>query len=51
MSILTAFRAHPLVHTSFQLAALPLIVFGTGGAVPASVLVAYVVLSTLPHET
>ncbi len=42
-------RAHPLVHTSFQLAAVPLIVLGTGGAVPASVLVAYVVLSTLPH--
>ncbi len=49
MSILTSFRAHPLVHTSFQLAALPLIVLGTGGAVPGSVLVAYVVLSTLPH--
>ena len=49
MSILTSFRAHPLVHTSFQLTALPLIVLGTGGAVPASVLVGYVVLSTLPH--
>jgi sterol desaturase/sphingolipid hydroxylase (fatty acid hydroxylase superfamily) len=31
MSILTSFRAHPLVHTSFQLAAVPLIVLGTGG--------------------
>ncbi len=49
LSILTVFRAHPLVHTSFQLAAIPLIVLGTGGAVPASLLVAYVVLSTLPH--
>ncbi len=49
MSILTSFRAHPLVHTSFQLAAIPLVVLGTGGAVPASVLVGYVVLSTLPH--
>ena len=37
------------MHTSFQLAAVPLIVLGTGGAVPASVLVAYVVLSTMPH--
>ena len=49
MSILTSFRAHPLVHTSFELAALPLVVLGTGGAVPASVLVGYVLLSTLPH--
>jgi sterol desaturase/sphingolipid hydroxylase (fatty acid hydroxylase superfamily) len=49
LSILTAFRAHPLVHTSFQLAALPLIVLGTGGAVPAPILIGYVVLSTLPH--
>jgi sterol desaturase/sphingolipid hydroxylase (fatty acid hydroxylase superfamily) len=49
LSILSAFRAHPLVHTSFQLAAVPLIVLGTGGSVPASVLVGYVVLSTLPH--
>ena len=30
MSILTSFRAHPLVHTSFQLTAVPLIVLGTG---------------------
>jgi sterol desaturase/sphingolipid hydroxylase (fatty acid hydroxylase superfamily) len=49
MSILTSFRAHPVVHTSFQLAALPLIVLGTGGAVPSSVLIGYIVLSTLPH--
>ena len=49
MSILTSFRAHPLVHTSFQLTAVPLIVLGTGGAVPATVLVGYIVLSTLPH--
>jgi sterol desaturase/sphingolipid hydroxylase (fatty acid hydroxylase superfamily) len=49
MSILTSFRAHPFVHTSFQLTAVPLIVLGTGGAVPASVLVGYIVLSTMPH--
>src|SRR5271170_6838271 len=49
MSILTSFRAHPLVHTSFQLTAVPLIVLGTGGAVSVPVLVGYVVLSTLPH--
>ena len=49
LSILTAFRAHPLVHTSFQLAAVPLIVLGTGGAVPGWALVGYVLASTLPH--
>jgi sterol desaturase/sphingolipid hydroxylase (fatty acid hydroxylase superfamily) len=49
MSILTSFRAHPLVHTSFQLTAVPLLVLGTGGAVPATVLVGYVLLSTMPH--
>ncbi len=49
MSILTSFRAHPLVHASFQIAAVPIIVLGTSGAVPVPVLVAYVLLSTLPH--
>ena len=49
MSILTSFRAHPLVHTSFELIALPLVVLGTAGAVPAPVLIGYIVLSTLPH--
>jgi sterol desaturase/sphingolipid hydroxylase (fatty acid hydroxylase superfamily) len=49
MSILTSFRAHPLVHASFQLAALPLIMLSTSGAVPFPVLVGYVLLSTLPH--
>ena len=39
MSILTSFRAHPLVHTSFQLTAVPLIVLVIG----------YVLLSTMPH--
>jgi sterol desaturase/sphingolipid hydroxylase (fatty acid hydroxylase superfamily) len=49
MSILTSFRAHPLVHASFQVAALPLLVLGTSGALPLTVLVGYVLLSTLPH--
>jgi sterol desaturase/sphingolipid hydroxylase (fatty acid hydroxylase superfamily) len=49
MSILTSFRAHPLVHASFQIAAVPIIVLGTSGAVPVPVLIAYVLLSTLPH--
>ena len=49
LSILTSFRAHPLVHASFQLVGLPLLVLGTSGAVPLPVLVGYVLLSTLPH--
>jgi sterol desaturase/sphingolipid hydroxylase (fatty acid hydroxylase superfamily) len=49
MSILTSFRAHPIVHASFQIFALPLLVLGTAGAVPVPVLVSYVLLSTLPH--
>jgi sterol desaturase/sphingolipid hydroxylase (fatty acid hydroxylase superfamily) len=49
MSILTAFRAHPLVHASFQIAALPLLLLGIAGEIPVPVLVGYVVLSTLPH--
>ena len=49
MSILTSFRAHPLVHTSFQIAALPLLILGTSGAIPLPVLIGYVLLSTLPH--
>jgi sterol desaturase/sphingolipid hydroxylase (fatty acid hydroxylase superfamily) len=49
MSILTSFRAHPLVHASFQIATLPLVLLGTAGAVPTPVLIAYVLFSTLPH--
>jgi sterol desaturase/sphingolipid hydroxylase (fatty acid hydroxylase superfamily) len=49
MSILTSFRAHPLVHASFQVATLPLLLLGTAGAVPPTVLITYVVLSTVPH--
>jgi len=49
MSILTSFRAHPLVHASFQIAAVPLLILGTSSAVPLPVLVGYVLLSTLPH--
>jgi sterol desaturase/sphingolipid hydroxylase (fatty acid hydroxylase superfamily) len=49
LSILTSFRAHPLVHASFEVAALPLIVLGTTGSVPLPVLVGYIVMSTLPH--
>jgi sterol desaturase/sphingolipid hydroxylase (fatty acid hydroxylase superfamily) len=49
MSILTAFRAHPLVHASFQIVALPIFLLGTGGDIPVAVLVGYIALSTLPH--
>ncbi|HEY1827558.1 MAG TPA: sterol desaturase family protein [Acidimicrobiales bacterium] len=49
LSVLTAFRSHPLVHASFELAALPIIVLGTGGAIPPAVLIGYVLFSTFPH--
>jgi sterol desaturase/sphingolipid hydroxylase (fatty acid hydroxylase superfamily) len=49
MSILTSFRAHPLIHASFQIVALPILLLGIAGAIPAPVLVGYVLLSTLPH--
>jgi sterol desaturase/sphingolipid hydroxylase (fatty acid hydroxylase superfamily) len=48
MSILTSFRAHPLVHASFQIATLPLLLLGTSGAVPLPVLIAYVLLGSVP---
>jgi sterol desaturase/sphingolipid hydroxylase (fatty acid hydroxylase superfamily) len=49
MSILTSFRAHPLVHTSFLVSTIPVMALGASGAVPALIITAYICLSTLPH--
>jgi sterol desaturase/sphingolipid hydroxylase (fatty acid hydroxylase superfamily) len=49
LSVLTSFRAHPLVHTSFLLASVPLFALTAHNALPSAVLVAYVCCSTLPH--
>ncbi len=49
MSVLTSFRAHPLVHVSFLVAAVPTLVLVGNGVVPAQVIVVYICLAALPH--
>lgn len=49
MSVLTTFRTHPLVHVSYLGALIPALVLGASGVVPASALIAYGCLVTLPH--
>jgi sterol desaturase/sphingolipid hydroxylase (fatty acid hydroxylase superfamily) len=49
MSILTSFRAHPLVHTSFLVSVIPAFMLSANGVVPATVIVAYLCLGTFPH--
>jgi sterol desaturase/sphingolipid hydroxylase (fatty acid hydroxylase superfamily) len=49
MSVLTSFRAHPLVHVSFLISALPVLVLADNGAVPVIVIITYICLAALPH--
>ena len=49
MSVLTTFRTHPLTHFSYLPAVLPALLLGASGPVPASALIAYGCLVTLPH--
>jgi sterol desaturase/sphingolipid hydroxylase (fatty acid hydroxylase superfamily) len=49
LSVLTAFRAHPLVHLSFALTVLPGFVLAANGATPVSLLTAYACLGAVPH--
>ncbi len=49
MSVLTSFRAHPLVHVSFLVASVPALVLVGNGVVPAQVIVIYICLAALPH--
>ncbi len=49
LSILTTFRAHPLVHVSFLLSALPVLALSANNATPAAVLTVYACLGALPH--
>jgi sterol desaturase/sphingolipid hydroxylase (fatty acid hydroxylase superfamily) len=49
MSVLTSFRAHPFVHVSFLVAALPAAVLMRNGVVPAEVITIYICLAALPH--
>jgi sterol desaturase/sphingolipid hydroxylase (fatty acid hydroxylase superfamily) len=49
LSILTTYRAHPLVHVSFLLSAVPVLAVAANTATPATVLTAYACLGALPH--
>ncbi len=49
LSILTTYRAHPLVHVSFLLSAVPILAVAANTATPAAVLTAYACLGALPH--
>jgi sterol desaturase/sphingolipid hydroxylase (fatty acid hydroxylase superfamily) len=49
MSVFTTFRTHPLVHATYLGALLPALVLGASGAVPATALIVYGCLVTLPH--
>jgi sterol desaturase/sphingolipid hydroxylase (fatty acid hydroxylase superfamily) len=49
LSILTTYRAHPLVHVSFLLSAIPILAVESNTATPAVVLTIYACLGALPH--
>jgi len=49
LSILTTYRAHPLVHVSFLFSAVPVLAVAGNTATPAVVLTAYACLGALPH--
>ncbi len=49
MSVFTTFRTHPLVHATYLGALLPALILGASGAVPATALIVYGCLVTLPH--
>jgi sterol desaturase/sphingolipid hydroxylase (fatty acid hydroxylase superfamily) len=49
LSILTTYRAHPLVHVSFVISAIPILAVESNAVTPAVVLTAYACLGALPH--
>jgi sterol desaturase/sphingolipid hydroxylase (fatty acid hydroxylase superfamily) len=49
LSILTTYRAHPLVHVSFLLSAVPILAVGSNTQTPAVVFTVYACLGALPH--
>jgi sterol desaturase/sphingolipid hydroxylase (fatty acid hydroxylase superfamily) len=49
LSILTTFRAHPLVHVSFLISAIPVLAISSNATTPATVLTIYACLGALPH--
>jgi sterol desaturase/sphingolipid hydroxylase (fatty acid hydroxylase superfamily) len=49
LSILTTFRAHPLVHVSFLITAVPVLAISSNATTPAVVFTVYACLGALPH--
>jgi sterol desaturase/sphingolipid hydroxylase (fatty acid hydroxylase superfamily) len=49
LSILTTFRAHPLVHVSFLISAVPVLAIASNAVTPTAVFTAYACLGALPH--
>jgi sterol desaturase/sphingolipid hydroxylase (fatty acid hydroxylase superfamily) len=49
MSILTSFRTHPLVHTSFLITVVPAVTLLANAVVPSTAIVIYLCLATFPH--
>jgi sterol desaturase/sphingolipid hydroxylase (fatty acid hydroxylase superfamily) len=49
LSILTTYRAHPLVHVSFLLSAVPILAVESNTATPTAVFTVYACLGALPH--
>jgi Fatty acid hydroxylase superfamily len=49
VSVLTTFRAHPLVHLSFVFAAIPGFLLAANAATPAVLMTSYACLGALPH--
>jgi sterol desaturase/sphingolipid hydroxylase (fatty acid hydroxylase superfamily) len=49
LTILTTYRAHPLVHVSFLFSAIPILAVESNVATPAVVLTVYACLGALPH--
>lgn len=49
LSILTTYRAHPLVHVSFLISAIPILTVEANAATPTTVLSIYACLGALPH--
>ena len=49
LSILTTFRAHPLVHVSFLLTAVPILAISSNATTPTVIFTIYACLGALPH--
>jgi sterol desaturase/sphingolipid hydroxylase (fatty acid hydroxylase superfamily) len=49
LSILTTFRAHPLVHVSFLITAVPILALASNAATPTAIFTVYACLGALPH--